>query len=112
MKSAIATIAVIANLVASVSGPNYVYTTTDLNVRRAPGLEYEIVTTLPPHSQLNFEEVVTTYGDEQWVKVMVNGVSYYVKYEYVDFNKPAEEDLVWVYQVEPGAPGVHTVTHW
>ena len=109
MKSAIAALIITANLVASVSGANYVYTTTDLNVRRAPGLEYEIVTTIPPHSQLNFEQIVTTYNNEQGVKIMVDGVSYYVKREYVTFEKPAKEDMVWVHQVEPGAPGVHFV---
>ena len=109
MKSAIAALAIAANIVASVSAPNYMYTTTDLNVRRAPGLEYEIVTTVPPNSQLTYEEVVTTYDNEKWVKIIVNEVPYYAKAEYVTLKKPAEDEIVWVYQVEPNQPGVHFV---
>lgn len=109
MKTALVAMLIASNIVASVSGPNFVYTTTDLNVRRAPGLEYAIVTTVPPHSELSYSEIVTTYNDEKWVKIEVNEVPYYVSADYVTFEEPAPEDKVTVYQVEPGAPGVHFV---
>ena len=107
MKSAIAAMLVATHLVASVSGPNFVYTTADLNVRRAPGLEYEIVSTVLVGSELSYEEIVTTSNGEKWVRIMVNGVTYYVNADYVTFTEP--EKKVIIYQVEPGSPGVHFV---
>ena len=107
MKSAIVAILVASHLAASVSGPNFVYTTADLNVRRAPGLEYEIVSTVPVGSELSYEEIITTSNGEKWVRIMVNGVTYYVSADYVTFTEP--EKKVIVYQVEPGSPGVHFV---
>ena len=79
-----------------VSGPVYtkvnetVYSTADVNVRKGPGTNYDVVKTLSKGDSVTRIGV----GDNGWSKISLNGKEYFIKSNYLSTTKPKVETPV------------------
>lgn len=63
------------------------YVTTNLNLRYGPGVEYEIITSLPKGTPVSIDE----YCDCKWVLVEYGGNIGYISTKYLSSNPPRRD---------------------
>ena len=63
------------------------YVTTNLNLRYGPGVEYDIITSLPKGTLVSIDE----YCDCKWVLVEYGGNIGYISTKYLSSNPPRKE---------------------
>ena len=63
------------------------YVTTNLNLRYGPGVEYEIITSLPKGTPVSIDE----YCDCKWVLVEYGGIIGYISTKYLSCNPPRKK---------------------
>lgn len=75
----------------------YVYATSDVNIRSGPGTEYKVLDYLPEGDEINRIGI----GSDGWSQVYYKGDGAYIRFKYLAYEKPKAKPIPVVTEKDP-----------
>lgn len=82
----------------------YIYSIVKENIRRGPGVNFEIVGEVPQYSRL---ELIAN-EDDNWVEIKIDNQNYFIYKKSTSPLEPSKDEEIWeVFQIEPNLAGIY-----